>query len=45
MPTSAKSETVSPPKGVPRLREALELDAIPVTIEFRFTRRTASRVG
>ncbi|WP_116201745.1 alkaline shock response membrane anchor protein AmaP [Amycolatopsis circi] len=32
-------------EGVPRLKEALELDDLPVEIEFRFTSRATSRVG
>ncbi|GAA1025515.1 MULTISPECIES: Asp23/Gls24 family envelope stress response protein [Amycolatopsis] len=32
-------------ESLPRLEEALELDDIPVSIEFRFTSRAASRVG
>ncbi len=29
--------------GLPRLRQALDLDTLPVTIEFRFTTRTGAR--
>ncbi|MGW7537307.1 alkaline shock response membrane anchor protein AmaP [Amycolatopsis sp. NPDC054798] len=32
-------------ESLPRLKEALELDEIPVAIEFRFTSRASSRVG
>jgi len=32
-------------ESLPRLKEALELDDIPVAIEFRFTSRATSRVG
>ena len=32
-------------ESLPRLKEALELDDIPVAIEFRFTGRAAARVG
>ncbi|WP_020659516.1 hypothetical protein [Amycolatopsis benzoatilytica] len=31
--------------ALPRLAEALELDTVPVALEFRFTRRARSRVG
>ncbi|WP_410574788.1 alkaline shock response membrane anchor protein AmaP [Amycolatopsis sp. cmx-4-61] len=30
--------------GLPRLRQALDLDALPVTVEFRFTPRTGARI-
>lgn len=30
-------------RGLPRLRQALDLDTLPVTVEYRFTTHTGAR--